>query len=148
MPSLLFIDIIQTCVHILKSIVLDWGTKRIKDTKLPGMAPNERSIGELSSEQADTLATMFRALGDANRLRLIYACLVHGSCVQDLASRFGLSSSLVSHNLRILKTLRLMRADRRGKRVFYTVDDDHIRDVLSDMIVHVSEDSEHRRISI
>lgn len=105
--------------------------------------PSQRLGGELPSEQADSLATMFRALGDANRLRLIYACLDNGACVQELANRCRLSPSLVSHNLRILKTLRLMRADRRGKRVFYTIDDDHIRDVLTDMVNHVAENPEH-----
>lgn len=85
---------------------------------------------------------MFRLLGDVNRLRLTCACMDGPICVQDLADRFGLSPSLVSHHLRLLKAARLMRAERRGKQVFYTVKDDHVRTVLRDMTTHVAEDGE------
>lgn len=105
----------------------------------PRPTPALRITSELSAEQAGALATMFRVLGDTNRLCLIYACLGDAVCVQDLASRLGLSPSLASHNLQILKAARLMRAERRGKRVFYVVDDEHIRDVLCDMFTHLGE---------
>ena len=94
---------------------------------------------EPSLAQAEELAGMFHLLGDVNRLRLICACMDQAVCVQDLADRFGLSPSLVSHNLRLLKAARLMRAQRQGKQVFYTVDDDHVRTVLRDMTTHVAE---------
>ncbi|MEJ2643549.1 MAG: metalloregulator ArsR/SmtB family transcription factor [Gammaproteobacteria bacterium] len=97
------------------------------------------SAAEPSLEQAEELAGMFHLLGDVNRLRLICACMDQAVCVQDLADRFGLSPSLVSHNLRLLKAARLMRAQRRGKQVFYTVDDHHVRTVLRDMTTHVAE---------
>ena len=85
---------------------------------------------------------MFHLLGDINRLRLICACMAAPVCVQDLADRFGLSPSLVSHHLRLLKAARLMRAERRGKQVFYAVKDDHVRTVLHDMTTHVAEEGE------
>jgi len=91
-------------------------------------------------EQVEELAGMFHLLGDVNRLRLICACLEEAVCVQDLAERFHLTPSLVSHHLRLLKAARLMRAERRGKQVFYTVNDEHVRAVLRDMIVHVAEE--------
>lgn len=94
---------------------------------------------ELSPEQAEELADMFHLLGDVNRLRLIHACMDEAVCVQDLAQRFGLSASLVSHHLRLLKAARLMRAERRGKQVFYTAADEHVRCVLQDMTTHVAE---------
>lgn len=94
---------------------------------------------EPSAEQAEELAGMFHLLGDVNRLRLICACMNTPICVQDLAERFDLSPSLVSHHLRLLKAARLMRAERRGKQVFYTVQDDHVRTVLRDMTTHVAE---------
>lgn len=103
---------------------------------------NHRSTDEPSVEQAEELAGMFHLLGDVNRLRLICACMDVPICVQDLADRFELSPSLVSHHLRLLKAARLMRAERRGKQVFYTVKDDHVRTVLRDMTTHVAEDSE------
>lgn len=85
---------------------------------------------------------MFHLLGDVNRLRLICACLEEPVCVQDLADRFGLTASLVSQHLRLLKAARLMRAERRGKQVFYSVIDEHVRAVLRDMTLHVAEDGE------
>lgn len=94
---------------------------------------------ELSPEQAEELAGMFHLLGDVNRLRLIHACMDEAVCVHDLAERFGLSPSLVSHHLRLLKAARLMRAERRGKQVFYAAADDHVRTVLRDMTRHVAE---------
>lgn len=95
---------------------------------------------EPTLEQAEELAGMFHLLGDVNRLRLICACLEKPVCVQDLAKRFNLTPSLVSHHLRLLRAARLMRADRQGKQVFYTVNDEHVRTVLQDMTIHVAED--------
>ena len=100
---------------------------------------------EPSLEQAEELAGMFHLLGDVNRLRLIYACLEKPVCVQDLADRFTLTPSLVSHHLRLLRAARLMRADRRGKQVFYTVNDEHVRTVLEDMTIHVAEEGSEER---
>ncbi len=98
-----------------------------------------RSASEPSLEQAQELAGMFHLLGDVNRLRLICTCLDEPVCVQDLADRFRLTPSLVSQHLRLLKAARLMRAERRGKQVFYTVIDEHVRAVLRTMTSHVAE---------
>ncbi len=103
-----------------------------------------RPVAALSPEQAEELAGMFHLLGDVNRLRLIHACMDEAVCVHDLADRFGLSASLVSHHLRLLKAARLMRAERRGKQVFYTADDEHVRTVLRDMTTHVAEPGRDR----
>jgi len=96
----------------------------------------------LGSEEATQLAEIFHLLGDANRLRLVHACLHEAVSVQDLAHRFDLSPSLVSHHLRLLRAARLMRAERRGKRVFYTAADEHVRTVLEDMTAHLQEHPE------
>jgi len=93
----------------------------------------------LTDDKAQELAEMFHLLGDVNRLRLVHACMDESVCVQDLADRFGLSPSLVSHHLRLLKAARLMRADRRGKQVFYRAADEHVRSVLRDMTEHIGE---------
>jgi len=106
-----------------------------------GAQPSPDQMPDLMEE----LAGMFHLLGDVNRLRLICACMHEPICVQDLADRFELSASLVSHHLRLLKAARLMRAERRGKQVFYTVQDEHVRTVLRDMTTHVAEDAEGGR---
>ena len=93
----------------------------------------------LTTEQNSTLAELFRLLGDATRLRIVFACLDHQVAVGDIAAELALSPSLVSHHLRHLRAARVVRAERQGKHVFYSAADDHIRSVLKSMADHVSE---------
>jgi DNA-binding transcriptional ArsR family regulator len=85
------------------------------------------------------LADIFKQLGDASRLRIALCCMDADVCVTDIAERLRLSPSLVSHHLRLLRAARLVRADRRGKQVYYSLADSHVRSVLDDMMEHVSE---------
>ena len=94
----------------------------------------------ISDHDAAILAETFHLLGDPTRLRIVIACLAGPVSVGEFARRAGASPSLASHHLRLLKAARIVRADRRGKNVFYAADDDHIRTVLGDMIEHVAED--------
>ncbi len=93
----------------------------------------------LSSDQIVELAGMFHLMGDPTRLSIILACLEAEIAVGDLARRLGLSASLTSHHLRLLRAARVLRGRRRGKQVFYGAADDHIRDMLRDMAEHVGE---------
>jgi len=93
----------------------------------------------LSDDDALALADLFRLLGDASRLKIVVACLEKPLAVSDIADKLGLSVSLVSHHLRLLKGARLVRADRQGKQVFYGADDDHVRRMVEDMVIHVGE---------
>ena len=58
----------------------------------------------------------------------------------DIAEGLGISASLVSHHLRLLRAARLLGAERRGRQVFYVVGDQHIRSMLADMVDHVAEE--------
>ena len=92
------------------------------------------------------LADLFRLLGDPTRLRIVLACLEGPLAVHDIAARHDLSSSLVSHHLRLLRAARIVKADRQGKQVFYAAADHHISSVLTDMLDHITEahpDREH-----
>ena len=93
----------------------------------------------LDEDQIAELAEMFRMMGDQSRLRILLACMEAPESVGAIAERLGLSPSLVSHHLRLLRASRLLRAERRGKQVFYSAVDDHIRRVVSDMVDHVAE---------
>lgn len=93
----------------------------------------------LSGEQGQQLAEVFRLLGEPNRLSLVVLCLDEQRGVGELATLAGLSQSLVSHHLRLLRSARLLRAARRGKQVFYVIADDHVRDMLTNMIEHMFE---------
>ena len=85
------------------------------------------------------LAETFRALGDPTRVRLLDA-LSHGElCVCDLGDSARLSESATSHQLRLLRTLRLVRPRRAGRMVFYALDDRHIVTLFKQGLRHVEE---------
>ena len=93
----------------------------------------------LSDDHAVALADLFRLLGDPTRLRIVVACLRTPLAVSDIADRLGLSVSLVSHHLRLLKGARLVRAERQGRQVYYGADDLHVRRMVEDMVTHIAE---------
>ncbi len=97
----------------------------------------------LTADQTSGLAEMFRLLGEPNRLSIVAGCLDGPLSVGEITSRLGLSQSLVSHHLRLLRAARLLKAGRRGKQVFYSIPDCHVRDMLTNMIEHLSEPHEH-----
>ena len=87
------------------------------------------------------LADTFSALGDPTRVRILDA-LSHGElCVCDLAAVLGVSQSAVSHQLRLLRGLRLVRPRRDGRIVFYSLDDQHIMSIFKQTLQHVEEDA-------
>src|SRR3712207_394386 len=94
----------------------------------------------IGDDQVVELAEMFRLMSDPTRLRIILACLDAPAAVGEMAERLGISASLVSHHLRLLRAARLLGAERRGRQVFYVVGDLHIRSMLSDMVDHVAEE--------
>ncbi len=85
------------------------------------------------------LADTFKLLGDPTRVRLLDALARRELCVCDLAALVGLSESAVSHQLRLLRSLRLVRARRTGRRVFYALDDQHIVSLFEQGLRHVEE---------
>ena len=87
------------------------------------------------------LADLFHLLGDPTRLRIVLACLDAPIAVGDIAAALQLSSSLVSHHLRLLRAARIVKAERHGKQVFYSAADAHISTVLADMLEHIAEPS-------
>lgn len=93
----------------------------------------------LTADQSSQLAETFRLLGEPSRLTLVTQCLKGPLSVGDLARRSGLSQSLVSHHLRLLRAARLLRAERSGKQVFYAIPDCHVREILTNMIEHMVE---------
>ncbi|WP_237214772.1 ArsR/SmtB family transcription factor [Falsiroseomonas oryziterrae] len=93
----------------------------------------------IAEDQVVELAEMFRLMSDPTRLRIILACLDAPVPVGEMAEQLGISASLVSHHLRLLRAARLLQAGRRGRQVFYVVGDSHIRSMLTDMVDHVAE---------
>ena len=85
------------------------------------------------------LAELFKVFGDSTRIRILYALFESELCVGDIAQILTLSQSSVSHQLRILKDAKLVKFRREGKIIFYALDDDHVRTILSMGMDHVEE---------
>jgi DNA-binding transcriptional ArsR family regulator len=92
-----------------------------------------------TDQAVDQLADLFHLLGDATRLRIVIACLSQPIAVGDIAGALALSSSLVSHHLRLLRAARIVKAERQGKQVFYSAADAHISSLLANMFDHIAE---------
>ncbi len=85
------------------------------------------------------LGETFKVLGDVTRLKICLALSKRELCVTDIAALIGLTESGVSHQLRILKAMRLVAYRREGKMTYYMLDDNHIEDLIRLGVRHVSE---------
>jgi len=86
---------------------------------------------------ATRLAEVFKALSDPSRVRIIAALSRTELCVYDLAATLGMSQSAVSHQLRSLREMRLVRYRKEGRHVYYQLDDEHIRDLFHRGLDHI-----------
>ena len=93
----------------------------------------------LSIEKAQRMAEFFSLLGDANRLRIISALASKELCVCDIAAALDMSESAVSHQLRALRALRLVRYHKRGRKVFYRLQDNHVLELYRSVAEHLDE---------
>jgi DNA-binding transcriptional ArsR family regulator len=93
----------------------------------------------ITDGEANNLAETFRVLSDPTRMKIIHALSNEELCVCDIASILGMSISAVSHQLRILRTMRLVRFRKESKMVYYTLDDDHITTLFNEGLNHVRE---------
>ena len=99
---------------------------------------------ELNLDQITELAETFGLLADPTRLSIVAACMEQERAAREIAETLGASPSLVSHHLRLLRSARILKADRRGKQVFYSMADACVHSVLKIMIEHLFEhDHDH-----
>lgn len=92
----------------------------------------------LDQSMADRLAEIFAALSDPTRLRMISAMSHHELSVGELSRLVGISESATSHQLRLLRSQRIVRARKSGRQVFYALDDEHVHDLLDRGLAHVA----------
>lgn len=85
------------------------------------------------------LAATFKVLGDPTRTKMISALLQEELCVCDLASLIGISQSAISHQLRVLRNMNLVKYRKDGRIAYYSLDDDHISSILTAGLRHVEE---------
>lgn len=85
------------------------------------------------------LAEVFKLLGDHTRVRILHALSLSELCVCDIGMLLSLSSSAVSHQLRLLRAAKIVRFRKEGKNVFYSLDDEHVFNLISEGMAHVRE---------
>ncbi len=90
-------------------------------------------------EKLSDLAAFFKVFGDVTRIRILYALLCSEMCVCDLAQVLDMTQSAISHQLRLLKQMALVKNRREGKTVFYSLSDGHITTILSQGMEHIEE---------
>ena len=91
----------------------------------------------ISDNEAQQVAEIFKLLGDPTRVKILQVLTKRELCVCDIAAVIEMGQSAVSHQLRLLRNARLVRYRREGKMAWYSLDDEHVRSLLSQGIDHI-----------
>lgn len=86
-----------------------------------------------------SLAELFKALGDPTRVKILSCLQMSDMCVGEIADKLGMSTSAISHQLRVLKAIKLVKGTKEGKEVRYSLDDDHVTLIMQCGLTHVNE---------
>jgi ArsR family transcriptional regulator len=105
-----------------------------------GNHPHPPAGDALDEERLYDLADLFRLFGDSTRVRILYQLIESPLCVCDIANRLDMTQSAISHQLRLLKQAKLVRAKREGKTALYSLADGHVRAILGQGMEHVTEE--------
>ncbi len=100
---------------------------------------NVRVVKEnmVDDETFALLAETFKALGDTTRIKILYTLSLKELCVCDISATLGMNQPAISHQLRVLRNLKLVKYRRGGKSVYYSLDDDHIVHLFNEGLEHV-----------
>lgn len=85
------------------------------------------------------LAEFFKMFGDSTRIKILWALFENEMCVCDIAALLNMTQSAISHQLRVLKQAKLVKNRKEGKVVYYSLDDNHIKQVLDQGLEHINE---------
>jgi len=99
--------------------------------KVKGLIPSDEILYDL--------ADLFKVFSDSTRIKILCALFQNELCVCDLAALLNMSQSAISHQLRVLKSSRLVKFRREGKVIYYSLADDHIEHIFNEGFKHVTE---------
>ena len=88
-------------------------------------------------QDVDQVVAFYKVLGDKTRLRILYALKEQEMCAGDIAVLLDMTKSAVSHQLAVMRNMHQIKSRREGKNVFYSLDDEHIVDILEEALVHM-----------
>lgn len=95
--------------------------------------------GQPDDDTVDRLSEVFKVFGDGTRLKILWALFDDELCVFDISEKLRMSQSAISHQLRTLKQARLVKARRDGKNTFYSLDDEHVKRIIEQVMIHIEE---------
>lgn len=93
----------------------------------------------MREEDLYDLAELFKVFSDSTRIRILYVLFDGEMCVGDISEKLGMTQSAISHQLRVLKQSRLVKAKREGKEIYYSLADDHVRLIVNQGMEHIQE---------
>lgn len=130
-------------IFIYRCLKMKKGNKRKEDI-CDVICINERKVASArkvmkSDETLFKLAEFFKVLGDSTRTKIISALLLEELCVCDLTALIGTSQSAISHQLRVLRNMNIVKYRRDGRMAYYSLDDAHISSILKEGLKHVEE---------
>lgn len=91
----------------------------------------------IPNEYVENLSSFFKVIGDETRVKIIYALSNEEMCVNNLAETLDMSQSSVSHQLKLLKMEGQVKSRREGKNIYYSLDDEHVVDILDRALKHI-----------
>lgn len=99
----------------------------------------DNKVSVPNEEELYDLAELFKVFGDSTRIRILYVLFKEEVCVCDIAEELGMTQSAISHQLKILKTNRLVKSKRDGKQIIYSLADEHVRTIIAMGREHIEE---------
>lgn len=93
----------------------------------------------LDEEQLFRMSELFKAFADSTRIKILYLLFAEEHCVGDIAADVGVSQSAISHQLKLLKQMRLVRSRREGKTIYYGLADEHVKTIIDMAKEHLEE---------
>lgn len=118
--------------------------KKCADIECEEVHVHENIVEEVATHMPDedmlySLAEFFKVFADSTRIKILYALLNSEMCVCDISEVLEISQSAISHQLRLLKQMKLVKFRREGKSIFYSLSDDHIKSILNKGMEHIEE---------
>ena len=102
----------------------------------------------IKDDEAIMLSELFKVLGDQTRIKIIFALSCCEMCVCDIAEAINMTQSAVSHQLRLMRNMKLVKYRKEGKSVYYSLDDDHILQLFNQGMEHVKHGCPDKRICV
>lgn len=120
------------------------GRENVENEKCEYLCVHEDTVKKVISEMPDEeklydLAELFKIFGDSTRIKILYALFEAELCVCDIAQLLKVSQTAVSHQLRVLKTNKLVKSRKDGKNVFYSLADSHVHSIINQGMDHIIE---------